>query len=202
MNIVEKLNNYYLILGSGSPRRSALFKSVGLQFGVKSAKINEKINAGCSAAEAAVILSQQKAEALTHNLLPEENMVLVTADTVVCPDDDPSAVFGKPQTESEAAAMLNRLSASSHSVYTAVTLYHSKNHLLSFTEKTTVFFRDISPEAISEYIKSGVPFDRAGAYGIQDAFGLIYSVKIEGDYNNVLGFPMCRFLSECESLLN
>lgn len=140
---------------------------------------------GTPAAETAEIIARHKASAAPN---PTGDEILVTADTVVVLDGE---ALGKPADEAEAFRMLRELSGRMHSVYTGVCLRTAKE-TLSFTERTDVFFRHLTNEEIHYYIEHYRPFDKAGAYGIQEWIGMVGVDRIEGCYYNVMGLPVAR----------
>ena len=170
-----------MILASQSPRRRELMGLFGKPFTVKSADIDETM--GRDAARETARLSLQKAQAVER----EEDDVVVGADTVVVCD---GAVLGKPHSREEAVRMLEMLSGREHQVMTGLSVVRGDKSI-SCTEITKVFFRSLSREEIRRYVDSGEPMDKAGAYGIQ-GHAALFVEKIEGDYYNVVGLPVCR----------
>lgn len=168
-----------IILASASPRRHEIMTKMGYKFRVAWADIDENINTE-NVADAVCEIAKNKAEAVAKT----EKGLIIAADTVVAID---GKIMGKPKDEEEAYAMLSLLSGKRHEVYTGVCV-KSSNKTVIFNEKTSVFFRQLSEEEMWEYIKTGEPMDKAGAYGIQGAGGLFVK-KIDGDYMNVIGLP-------------
>ena len=174
--------NYQLILGSKSPRRKSLLESLGLKFELRAISVDEDYPEALSVTEVAKFLSKKKAS--VHEL--KEDELLITADTVVILDGE---ILGKPNNHLEAYTMLSALSAKTHIVTTGVTLTTStQSH--SFSTSTEVTFDSISTEEINHYITNFKPFDKAGAYGIQEWIGMIGIKSIKGDYYNVVGLPL------------
>ncbi|OQX97387.1 MAG: septum formation protein Maf [Bacteroidetes bacterium 4572_128] len=136
--------------------------------------------------EVAIFLSKKKARSLEKKI--SDNEIFITADTIVCFEDE---ILGKPKNEKEAQEMLNKLSNNKHEVITGVCVFSKKKEKNFFT-KTDVFFKEISVEEINYYIKNYKPFDKAGAYGIQEWIGLAFVEKIEGSYFNVVGLPISK----------
>jgi len=169
-----------LILASQSPRRRELMKFITEDFCVKSAEVDETLSDNISPENAVLYLSKIKAEPFRN-----ESDTVIGADTVVAID---GRILGKPNGENEAIAMLKLLSGREHSVFTGVTIIRG-NREKSFFSETRVKFYELSEKMISDYIKSGEPFDKAGAYGIQ-GFGCLLVEKIDGDYFNVVGLPI------------
>jgi len=171
-----------LILASKSPRRRELLKFITDDFIVKTAQVDESLPKGISPDEAVLFLSKIKAEPFRS----EENTV-IGADTVVAID---GRILGKPKDENEAITMLKLLSGRVHSVFTGVTVIKGSKEESFFCE-TKVKFYSLTDEMIENYIKTGEPFDKAGAYGIQ-GYGCLLVESIEGDYFNVVGLPVSQ----------
>ncbi|MBR3738794.1 MAG: septum formation protein Maf [Eubacterium sp.] len=169
-----------LILASKSPRRQELLKLITEDFIIKTAEVDETLPENISPAEAVLYLSKIKAQPFSNS-----ESIVIGADTVVSIDEK---ILGKPKDEDEAKAMLKRLSNRVHSVFTGVTLIRGEKEKSFFVE-TKVKFYDLSDETIENYIKTGEPFDKAGAYGIQGRGSLLVE-GIEGDYFNVVGLPV------------
>ena len=181
-----------IILASASPRRRELLTQIGLPFTVQAACGEEKCEAR---------LPQKQVEELSfHKAMEiagktESTAVVIGADTLVFFRGKP---LGKPRDEKEAALMLKALQGQTHQVYTGVTLiWHQGKSLrqMSFHERTDVSVWPMTDEEIGEYVKSGEPMDKAGAYGIQGLFARFIR-RIEGDYNNVVGLPVGRLYQE------
>ncbi len=177
-----------LILASGSPRRRQLLEQLGLAFEAQPTDVDERLWPGEGPAEAAERLARAKAE---HRA--REGCLALGCDTLVSHGD---AVLGKPESAREAAAMLERLSGNRHTVYTGIALA-SPDRVNSAVEATRVWFRHLSTNECAEYVATGEPLDKAGAYGIQ-GFGAAIVDRIEGDYFNVMGLPIRRLLQLLE----
>ena len=185
MLLHEKLKRYRLILASQSPRRRQLLSDAGLEHTLAERFECEEIYpADLPAAEVAEYLSRLKSEAYPAAL--EARDILLTADTVVVAG---GAVLGKPADAAEAAAMLRLLSGRTHHVVTGVTLV-SGSTMASFKEITEVDFAQLTDREIDHYVAAFRPFDKAGAYGIQEWIGYIGISGIRGDYYNVMGLPL------------
>lgn len=175
------------ILASASPRRKELLKEIVPVFEIIPSAADESIQGYSSPKQLVKLLAALKAEEVARR---EENYskVVVGSDTVVAYK---SIVLGKPQDEEDAKGMLKMLSGKKHHVYTGVCFTVVKDGVTVYThtavEKTAVYFKNLSDEFIEEYVKSGSPMDKAGAYGIQDG-GLVR--KIKGSYTNVVGLPV------------
>lgn len=178
-----------LVLASGSPRRRQLLEQLGLAFDVQPTDVDERLLAGEGPGDAAERLARAKAEHRTA-----ARSLSLGCDTLVAHGD---AVLGKPESEREAAAMLKRLSGEMHIVYTGIALA-SPDRAESAVEATRVWFRRLSAGECAEYAATAEPLDKAGAYGIQ-GFGAAVVDRIEGDYFNVMGLPIRRFLQLLEA---
>lgn len=174
-----------LLLASKSPRRRQLLGELGYELRFVDLEVDEHVSPTLPAADVAEHLARRKADAFdTASLAPDE--VLVTADTVVVHRDQ---VLGKPADRQEAIAMLRSLSGDRHTVYTGVCL-RSRSDCQSFTEHTDVFFRPLSTADIVHYVDTFRPYDKAGAYGIQEWIGMVGVSRIEGCFYNVMGLPL------------
>ena len=173
-----------LILASQSPRRRELLERLGLHFTVRAADIDETMDPGKPPFDEVARLSREKAAAVAAGA-PET--VVVAADTVVVLED---RVMGKPRSEDEAAEMLRRLSGRPHQVMTGMTVRRG-TWAESGTVVTDVHFRPLSEAEIAAYVATGEPMDKAGAYGIQ-GLASIFVDRLDGDYYNVMGLPLCR----------
>ena len=175
-----------LILASASPRRSELLALTGLSFEVRPGNGEEIIHEK-EPDRIVEELSAAKAENVLRG--SSDGDVIIGADTVVALD---GAVMGKPGDEEEAFSMLKRLQGRSHEVYTGVTVLKKGSlEADTFSQRTVVHVLPMSDEEIREYIKTGEPMDKAGAYGIQGRFA-VYVQGIEGDYQNVVGLPVSK----------
>jgi septum formation protein len=180
-------------LASKSPRRHQIFADAGLQTKILENVANEEFDENMPVKEVAEYLARQKA----LPFLDQKDKIIVTADTTVIIDD---IILNKPENEAHAKEMLKALSGRMHEVFTGVCIiYQGKLH--SFTQTTQVFIKPLRDSEIEYYITEYKPFDKAGAYGIQDWMGLVGVEKIEGCYYNVMGFPMHRFMQELNALM-
>jgi len=175
-----------IILASGSPRRLELLKKAGIEdFRVIADTSDEIIIPGLSPEEQVIRLSLQKARNVAK--LTGKDDTIIAADTLVYLGNEP---LGKPESLSDAKMMLKKLSGKMHSVYTGITLLRRDKHI-SAAEKTDVYFREITDSEIKAYAETGEPMDKAGAYAVQGG-AAIFTERIEGDYYNIMGLPLCR----------
>ena len=172
-----------LILASQSPRRRELLGLFRIPFQVRVADIDETMDPHASPADEVARVSRLKALAIDH--APED--VVIAADTIVVCD---GRVLGKPRSEEEAKQMLRFLSGRDHQVMTGMTVLRGQEAVVC-TEVTDLHFRSLSNREIDAYVATGEPMDKAGAYGIQGGAALFCS-RMEGDYYNVMGLPVCR----------
>ena len=184
-----------LILASNSPRRRQLLTDMGLPYEIRLREVDEDFPAHLRRAEVAEYLAAHKAAAYAPDLASDE--VVLTADTIVCLGDD---VLNKPTDVAEATAMLTRLQGCAHDVFTAVCLRTGDGRQVVFSDRTTVYFRPLSPAEISHYITTAQPFDKAGAYGAQDWLGMVGITRLEGSYFTVMGLPTHRVWEELTKL--
>ena len=172
-----------LILASASPRRKALLSLFHLPFTVRAADIDETMGPEKPPFDEVARVSRLKALAISRG---EEDIVIAADTIVVCQ----GKVLGKPHSEEEAASMLRLLSGRDHQVMTGCTVLCG-DRVEAFTEVTSLHFRPLSDKEILKYVQSGEPMDKAGSYGIQGGAAL-FCEKLEGDYYNVMGLPVCR----------
>ena len=189
MILQEKLASYNLILASNSPRRKQFLTDLGLTFTVKPANVNEEYPSQLQGKDIALYIAQQKASVFI-NLSP--NDLVITCDTIVWANEK---ALGKPENKSEAQEMLLLLSGKKHQVISAVCIKSGEKEKLFFDE-TEVTFNNLNPLDIDYYIDTFQPFDKAGAYGIQEWIGLVGIEKINGSYTNVVGMPMEKLYNE------
>lgn len=195
--LLDTLKKYDVVLGSNSPRRKHLLKEMGVDFRVEKRKVNEQFPDHLSPSEAAVFLSELKSRAFREDEL-QDNTLLLTADTIVTVKGE---ILGKPGNRQEAFEMLKKLSGASHEVITGMTL-RIRDRFYSFYSSTKVYFKTISDEVIYYYIDHYKPFDKAGAYGIQEWIGHAAIYRIEGSYFNVMGLPTDRLFDELTHFLD
>ncbi|MDF2951707.1 MAG: maf protein [Anaerocolumna sp.] len=190
---------YSVILASGSPRRSEILEQVGIEFSVISSAI-EEISTKNIPEEIVLELATMKAKDVAGQI--SEASIIIGADTMVALNGQ---VMGKPKDEEDAKDMLRKIQGKKHQVYTGVCVIikeinrernkkteQESEKIISFTEKTEVWVYPMTEEQIEAYVRTGEPVDKAGAYGIQGKFAA-HIEKIEGDYFNIVGFPVARF---------
>lgn len=199
-----------IILASNSPRRKKLLEDAGVKFNVVVADVDEKLDDDAKAhpEEAAQQLAERKAGAIVQQILGLDDFVgtavVIGADTMVVLD---GAIFGKPHSVSEATGMLRKMSGRTHEVITGVSTWMvtaaqpgkvSLGHK-TFAETSRVTFKQLTDEQISDYLKCGESYDKAGAYAIQGA-GAALVESYEGDFDNIIGLPVTRLLQEFPDL--
>lgn len=180
-----------LILASGSPRRKELLSLFRIPFTVVPADVDETMDPANAPCEEVARLSAKKARAVKR----EPDDVVIAADTIVVCE---GKVLGKPKSEENAYHMLSLLSGRDHQVMTGCTVLRGEK-CETFTEVTDLHFRTLSEREIRAYIASGEPMDKAGAYGIQGGAAL-FCRRMEGDYYNVMGLPVCRLWQTLQSI--
>ncbi|MES2567092.1 MAG: Maf family nucleotide pyrophosphatase [Bacteroidota bacterium] len=193
MNSVEqhiKEFPYKLILGSNSPRRQELLKSLGFTFLNKPINADETFPVDLLAEEIPLFLAEKKADAYDEDLSDLE--ILITADTIVWCE---GKVFNKPANFVEGKKMLEALSGKMHEVFTGVCL-KSGNKQTTFYDVSKVYFKKLKSEEIEYYLTNYSPYDKAGGYGVQDWLGYIGIDKIEGSFYNVMGLPVKELYEE------
>lgn len=175
-----------LILASKSPRRQQLLREMGFDFEVMQKETDESFPSDLTPEAAAVYIAEKKARAFEGEISPEK--LLIAADTIVVVDRD---ILGKPADGPAAMEMLRKLSGREHRVITGVALLKDSD-LSSFAAVTTVCFAPLTPREIAFYVDNYRPFDKAGAYGIQEWIGYNKITRIDGSYTNVVGLPTER----------
>ena len=179
--------DYHIILASNSPRRKELLAGIDVNFDVRVIRdIDESYPASLPTKDIAEYISRKKAAAYRQQMAADE--LIITADTIVVLD---SEVMGKPHDEADASRMLHELSGRTHQVITGVTLT-TIDRQRSFSVETDVTFKSLTDEEINYYIQHYKPFDKAGAYGIQEWIGHIGVTALKGSYFNVMGLPVQR----------
>lgn len=188
----EKLIDYKIILASGSPRRQQFFKELDLDFEIRVKEVEEIYPDTLQGVEITNYLAKLKSAAFDNDIQPNE--IIVTSDTIVWLDNK---ALGKPKDKQDAFLMLQSMAGKTHEVITSV-CFKTINKIDILNCVTRVTFNPISDAEILFYIDNYQPFDKAGAYGIQEWIGLMAIAKIEGSYTNVVGLPtdlVYRYLS-------
>ena len=189
--MLSNLNKYHIILASKSPRRQELLRGMGVNFEILTKETPEDYPAELPLDEVPKYLSLQKSLAFTDEELPKDYL-LVTSDTVVICEGE---ILGKPKDREDAERMLQMLSGKTHHVVTGVTV-RSTEKTESFAVRSNVTFAQLDQEEIDYYIEHCKPFDKAGAYGIQEWIGYVGISGLEGSFYNVMGLPTRR-LYQC-----
>jgi septum formation protein len=187
----QQLLDYHMILASASPRRISLLKELNLTFDILPLDVDEVYPIHLTDHEVARFLAELKANAFPAEKLTDKT-ILITADTIVYLNDE---VLGKPEDREHAIDMLRTLSGKMHKVITGVCL-RSQNKQVIFSNETDVYFCNLCDDEIIYYVDQFKPFDKAGAYGIQEWIGYIGIEKIEGSYFNVMGLPVQQLYNE------
>jgi septum formation protein len=189
----DSLKYYRLVLASASPRRRHLLSEAGLNFETATVDYDEVWPSHLRGSEIAEYLAEGKADAWPGVVEPDQ--IIITADTVVWCH---GTILGKPGDATEAASFLRLLSGCDHDVITALCLRnHIRKHIFSVSTKVT--FKELTDDEIGYYVENYHPYDKAGAYGIQEWIGLRGITRIEGSYYNVVGMPVSEL---CTELLN
>jgi septum formation protein len=194
--IIERLNEYRIILASRSPRRRQLLTELGLKFEVVIKDFEEAYPESLSGAEIARFVAFEKAASFIDEL--SDNEIVIAADTIVWCNNK---VLGKPVDHKDAERILKEISGNTHEVITGVSI-RSRSNVHTFTESTRVTFEPLSDEEICYYIDNYRPYDKAGAYGIQEWIGIVACSHIDGSYFNVVGLPVQRLYKELISFIS
>lgn len=189
--LLKNLEKYNIILASGSPRRHALLAELGINFDIDVRSVEEAYPPHLKGEEIAMYLSRMKADAFETDFFDEKTL-LITADTIVCID---GKVLGKPGSRDEAIDTLWQLSGKMHQVMTGICL-RSPRKEISFSVSTDVYFKELNEDEIAYYVDHFQPYDKAGAYGIQEWIGIIGIEKIDGSFYNVMGLPVQKLYEE------
>ena len=192
----QKLTNYSIILASGSPRRQQFFKDLDLDFEIRLKDVEEIYPPELKAEEITNYLAELKANAFEGEL--NDNEILITSDTIVWHNN---IALGKPKDEQDAFAILKSLSNATHEVITSV-CFKTKNKTELISEITKVTFNPLTDAVIDYYLEHYKPYDKAGAYGIQEWIGFIGVAKVEGSYTNVMGMPTDKVFEYLNNLDN
>ena len=188
--MMEQIQNKRLILASNSPRRRELLQGLGLDFIVKAKEVDEDFSDNMDKSQVAKYLAEKKALSYQQEL--EENDLIITADTVVIINGE---ILNKPKDKEEAFQMLQKLSGKAHRVITGVCMM-DKQKMVAFDDMTEVHFKDMDKTELISYIENYQPFDKAGAYGVQEWIGYVAVYKMVGSFYNVMGLPVHRIYEE------
>ena len=194
--IADKLGKFRIILASRSPRRQQMLKELGLDFEVVVREYDEVWPGNLKGKEIAEFIAHEKAALFKNEIL--DNEIVIAADTIVWCNNK---VLGKPVDREDAARILKEISGNTHEVITGVAFLSSSRDL-TFSESTRVTFEALSEEEIYYYIDEYKPFDKAGAYGIQEWIGLAACSHIDGSYFNVVGLPVQRLYAELKKFID
>jgi septum formation protein len=193
--ISPSLSNFRIILASRSPRRQQLLSELGISFDIVTIDYDESYPEGLEGNEIALHVAEQKALMFKDSI--KENEIVIAADTIVWCNGE---VLGKPSGKEDARRILEEISGNTHEVITAVTLLSSSKRI-TFSDTTRVTFEKLSGEEIDYYIDNFHPYDKAGAYGIQEWIGIIACSRIEGSYFNVVGLPVQKLYNELQNFI-
>lgn len=183
-----------IILASQSPRRKQLLEWAEVSFSIQVVPTDESFPAGMDAVDIPIYIAEQKAR-VVHQLHQEPYPIILAADTIVVIDNQ---ILGKPKNAEDAIQMLQMLSGRKHRVITGVVLMQG-NKSIQFSDVTEVYFHDLTQEQIQFYVERYQPFDKAGAYAIQEWIGVVGIQKVIGDFYNVMGLPVSRVVQVLES---
>lgn len=189
--MLDNLKGRHIILASHSPRRRFLLRQLGIEFTEVSAEVDESFPGDYSPDQVAIHIAEKKADHFS-DLLDDPKNILITADTLVLINGE---ILGKPEGKEGAVKMLEKLSGNMHQVVTGICI-RSQEKSRSFTSWTDVYFKELSMEEIDFYLDQYQPYDKAGAYGIQEWIGYMGITRIDGSYFNVMGLPVQRLYEE------
>ncbi|MFV0248278.1 MAG: Maf family nucleotide pyrophosphatase [Tenacibaculum sp.] len=190
----ERLKKYHIILASASPRRKELLNDLGISFTVELNEIEENYPSHLQAHEITDYLAELKSQSFLSNL--SQNNLVISSDTIVWLNNN---ALGKPKNYKEAFNMLKNLSGNQHEVITSICLRGTSFKKI-VNDKAKVYFKNLTNKEISYYLEKHKPFDKAGAYGVQDWIGKIGINKIEGNYYTIMGFPLHKLYKELSNL--
>lgn len=194
--IDKSLSRYRIILASRSPRRQQLLRELGIDFDIVIKEFDESYPEGITGEEIAKYIASAKAAVFRNDI--QKNEIVITADTIVWCNEQ---VLGKPIDENDAIRMLNEISGNTHDVITGVSLLSTVKQV-TFTDSTKVTFEKMSLEDIKFYVEHFAPYDKAGAYGIQEWIGLAACSHIDGSYFNVVGLPVQKLYDELKKFIH
>lgn len=198
MFLLEKLKKYHLVLASKSPRRQELLSQMGITFSVCDSFVDEYVCQNVSTYKLAQSLAQQKAEAVFELYKNQENIIVIGGDTIVVLDGE---IMGKPAVRMDAFSMLKKLSGKTHSVISGLCVKSNTKTLTTYDE-AKVSFSELSADDLTYYVDHYAPYDKAGAYGIQEWIGFRGIEHIEGSFFTIMGLPTHVLWKMLERLLN
>jgi septum formation protein len=186
-----------IILASVSPRRASLLRQIGIEAAILPSSFDEDLTSSRNPREIVEWNALRKALDVARGI---QSGIVVGADTIVVLD---GTIFGKPVDAADAKRMLRMLSGKEHTVFSGFAIVdRPSGERVVDTVQTQVRFRELADDEIEEYVASGSPMDKAGAYGIQDDYGAVFVERIEGDFYTVVGFPLTRFYMRLKELLS
>ena len=185
-----------IILASQSPRRKQLLEWAEVPFDILVKETDESYPSGLAPADIAVHIARNKALAVKAMLSPDETLPILAADTIVVLD---KRIIGKPQSRDEAVDILSSLSGRQHQVITGVVILRGDKEI-SFADTTDVQFHGLSREQLEFYVDKYKPYDKAGAYAIQEWIGVVGIREVKGDFYNVMGLPVSRVVQALQTL--
>ena len=192
----QKLTGYNIILASGSPRRQQFLKDLDLDFEVRLREVAEVYPPNLTEEDITDYLAVLKSDVFAAELLPQD--LLITSDTIVWYKN---AALGKPRDYEDAFSMLRSMSGNTHKVITSV-CFRTADKIDTISETTSVTFKTLSDEMIAYYLDTYKPYDKAGAYGIQEWIGFIGVSRIDGSYANVMGLPVDKVFEYLNNFKN
>jgi septum formation protein len=185
-----------IILASGSPRRKQLLEWAEVPFEIVVKQTDETSPAGLKVEEVAIHIARQKAAAVQS--MVNKSSVILAADTIVVLNE---RIIGKPENREDAIGILSDLSGHQHRVITGVVIVYDKKEI-SFSDSTDVYFHELSSEQIAFYVDKYKPYDKAGAYAIQEWIGVVGIKSVKGDFYNVMGLPVSRVVKELKNIIS
>lgn len=185
-----------IVLASGSPRRKMLLEWAEIKFEVVVSDADESFDEGMTPDKIALQIAEKKNVVVSEKILNKDSSaIIIAADTIVVLDNE---IIGKPVDSDDAISILMKLNGNTHRVITAVVI-KSKDKTISFTDETFVHFNELTETQIRHYVEHYKPYDKAGAYAIQEWIGVVGIKKIDGDFYNVMGLPISRVVLALDS---
>ncbi|HOZ80124.1 MAG TPA: Maf family nucleotide pyrophosphatase [Ferruginibacter sp.] len=193
---MTRMENKKIILASQSPRRKQLLEWAEIPFEVVVSDADESYPEGLTMEEVSIYIAKNKARAVQQSLQQKEDLVIIAADTIVVLENE---VIGKPADRNDAIAILKKLSGTKHEVLTGVVILAGEKEI-AFADSTQVEFHSLTEEQIAFYTDKYQPYDKAGAYAIQEWIGVVGIKSINGDFYNVMGLPISRVVQQLQML--